>query len=39
MRLGMIDEEGANMKYLKPDPAVEMDIKRHIIFGDIPDDA
>lgn len=39
MRLGTIEEDGADMKYLKPDPVDEMDIKRHIIFGELPDDA
>jgi hypothetical protein len=39
MRLGTIEEDGPNMKYLKPDPADEMDVKRHIMFGENPEDA
>ena len=39
MRLGTIEENGAEVKYLKPEAVDEMDVKRHIIFGDTPDDA
>jgi hypothetical protein len=38
MRLGTIDEDGTTIRYLRPDPDDEMDVKRHVMFGDIPDD-
>lgn len=34
MRLGIIEETEADIKYLKPDPSLEMDVKWHVIFGE-----
>ena len=38
MRLGTIEEIGTDIKYLKPDESLEMDVKRHIIFGETSED-
>ncbi len=39
MRLGTLEEDGTEITYLKPHESDELEIKRHIIFGELPDDA
>jgi hypothetical protein len=34
MRLGTLEESETEVRYFKPDESLEVDVKRHVIFGE-----